>query len=218
VHPADQMHSANPPSHPELLDWLAARVKRDGYRLTPLVRGIALSNAYARSSRWDSADKRPLDSLFAVAQVRPLKPWQYGTSLLVASQNPDELRPEDAAAFEKKMDSLASAGRGLGNQFELPTSDFQIGVDEALLFSNSEKIASELLRDGNDRLIGRLAEAKDHREAAGLAVWSVYGRPATEEELKGLTEYLEERDDRPADARRQMVWALLTSSECRFNY
>jgi hypothetical protein len=218
VHPADQMHSANPPSHPELLDWLADRVKRDGYHLRPLVRGIVLSNAYARSSRWDSADKQPADSLFAVAQLRPLKPWQYGTSLLIAAQNPNELQPDQADAFEKKMESLASAGRGLGSQFELPTADFQVSVDEALLFSNSEKIAAELLRDGKDRLVGRLAEAKDHREAAELAVWSVYSRPPTDEELACLTGYLAQREDRPAEARRQLVWALLTSSECRFNY
>jgi len=44
------------------------------------------------------------------------------------------------------------------------------------------------------------------------------GRPPADEEIQALTDYLAQRADRPDEARRQMVWALLTSSECRFNY
>jgi hypothetical protein len=219
VNPVDQMHAENAASHPELLAWLARDVKGRGYDLRPLIRGIALSRAYARSSRWDSPDKRPLESLFAVAQVRPLKPWQYGTSLVIASSNPDSF-PADLAAdqLDQRMHGIEGAGRGLGSSFELPGADFQVGVDEALLLSNSERIASDLLRDGQDRLVGRLAGCSDHRAAAELAVWTVYGRPPSEEELSTLADYLAKREDRLPEARRQLVWSLLTSSESRFNY
>ncbi len=219
VHPTDQMHSANDPSHPELLDWLARDLKQHGYDLRRIVRGMVLSQAYGRSSRWESADKRPADDLFAVAQLRPLKPWQYGTSLLIASSNPDVYPAEmPAEELDKRMEGLEGAGRGLGEQFELPRGDFQVGVDEALLFSNSERIAKDLLRDGNDRLVGRLATCADHRAAAGTAIWSVFGRPPAEEELTALADYLAQRADRLPEARRQLVWSLLTSGEFRFNY
>lgn len=219
VHPTDQMHSANAASHPELLAWLARDMKTHGYDLRRLIRGIVLSQAYGRASRWESAEKRPADDLFAVAQLRPLKPWQYGTSLLIASSNPDSF-PADFASeeFDQRMEGVEGAGRGLGDAFELPTADFQVGVDEALLFSNGERIAKDLLRDGNDRLAGRLAECKDHREAAELAVWSAFSRPPSDEELTALTEYLAKREDRLPEARRQMIWALLSSGEFRFNY
>ncbi|MGO9471190.1 MAG: PSD1 and planctomycete cytochrome C domain-containing protein [Isosphaeraceae bacterium] len=39
------------PSHPELLDWLAASFVRNGWRLKPLHRMIVLSNAYRQSGR-----------------------------------------------------------------------------------------------------------------------------------------------------------------------
>jgi hypothetical protein len=219
VDPVDQMHSENPPSHPELLAWLARDVKEHGYDLKRLVRGIVLSQAYSRTSRWDSAANRPPDAYFAVAQVRPLKPWQYGTSLYIAAHNPDNF-PADLPADElnKRMESMENAGRSLAGQFELPRDDFQVSVDEALLFSNSERIAKELLRDGKDRLHTRLADCADHRAAAETAVWSVFSRPPEEEEIAALADYLAQREDRISEARRQLVWALLTSSECRFNY
>jgi hypothetical protein len=219
VHPVDQMHSENPPSHPELLAWLAKDVRARGYDLVPLIRGIALSQAYSRSSRWDSADKRPADSLYAVAQVRPLKPWQYGTLLKIASASPDRFPVEMTAEdLDQRMQGLEGAGRGLTSQFELPAADFQVGVDEALLFSNSDRIAKDLLQDNKESLIGKLAECSDHRQAAETAVWSIYSRAPTEEELTALADYLAQREDRLPEARRQLVWALLTSSECRFNY
>ncbi len=219
VNPLDQMHAENQPSHPELLTWLARDMKASGYDLRRLVRGIVLSQAYARSSRWDSASDRPAANLFAVAQLRPLKPWQYGSALKLAARNHSEY-PADMPAdqFDQRMESLEREGRELGKSFELPAEDFQIGVDEALLLTNGERFANELLRDSKDMLVGQLNEIADPKAAAEAAVWSVYSRPPTEEELTALSDYLTQRSDRPADARRQLVWALLTSSECRFNH
>lgn len=219
VNPVDQMHSENAASHPELLAWLARDMRTSGYDLRRLIRGIVLSQAYARSSRWDSEGKRPSDSLFAVALVRPLKPWQYGTSLLVAAQSPDSF-PADISAddLDKRMSGLESAGRGLCSQFEVPSADFQVSVDEALLFSNGQKMAGELLRDGKDRLLGKLADCADGKSIAETAVWNIFSRPPADEELQALARFLAQRADRPAEARKQLVWALLTSGECRFNY
>ena len=43
-------------------------------------------------------------------------------------------------------------------------------------------------------------------------------RDAAAEEKKALLDYVAARQDRLADAYRQVVWALLTSAEFRFNY
>src|SRR5262245_10022230 len=51
VMPLDQMHSANEPSHPELLQWLARDLVEYRYDLRRLLRGLVLSKAYSRSSR-----------------------------------------------------------------------------------------------------------------------------------------------------------------------
>ncbi|QDT14286.1 DUF1553 domain-containing protein [Alienimonas californiensis] len=42
------------PSHPALLDWLAARLRADRWRLKPLHRRIMLSQTYRQSSEWRS--------------------------------------------------------------------------------------------------------------------------------------------------------------------
>ena len=54
--PNDFGKNGERPSHPELLDWLAARLVEDGWRLKPLHRMILLSSAYRQSSKPLSAD------------------------------------------------------------------------------------------------------------------------------------------------------------------
>ena len=51
--------------------------------------------------------ERPADEQFAVAQVRPLKPWQYGSLLKLAVVDPHEL-PADMAADEWDRRLLAN--------------------------------------------------------------------------------------------------------------
>jgi hypothetical protein len=58
----------------------------------------------------------------------------------------------------------------------------------------------------------------DPRAVAETAIWNVFARSPADEEVRALVDYLAQRPDRPDDARRQIVWALLTTSECRFNY
>jgi hypothetical protein len=52
--PSDFGYNGDRPSHPELLDWLAAEAVAGGGRLKPLHRLMVLSRAYRQSSRHDS--------------------------------------------------------------------------------------------------------------------------------------------------------------------
>lgn len=218
VSPVDQMHSANPASHPELLDWLAQDFTRNGYDVRRLTRGMVLSRTYARSSHW-SSNERPDPALFAVAILRPLTPQQYAMTLRVASTSPDQFPATLAPAeLEKRIEGLEGSARGLASVFEHPGSDFQVGIDEALLMSNGERIDRELLRAGNDSLVGKLAAMADADEALDVAGWNVFNRPLAEDEKQVLRTFVLKRNDRPADAYRQLVWALLTSGEGRFNH
>jgi hypothetical protein len=218
VMPLDQMHSENAPSHPELLDWLARDLVEHGYDLRRLIRGLVLSRAYGRDSRWEKGDA-PRPTLFAVARVKPLTPMQLAVSLRLAVTDPQTfaatLKPEE---FDKRLQGVEASAAGFARLFDQPGDDFQVGVSEALLFSNGDRIQKELLTDGGDRLLNRLQQLKNGDEAIELAVRTILCRPPREEERKVLVEYLRQRADRPAEARRQMVWALLTSAEFRFNY
>ncbi len=52
--PSDFGFNGAPPSHPELLDWLAAVYIANGWRLKPIHRLIVLSATYRQSSRLDA--------------------------------------------------------------------------------------------------------------------------------------------------------------------
>ena len=51
-----------------------------------------------------------------------------------------------------------------------------------------------------------------------LAIRQVLCRPARGEETQAIVAYLLERQDRAEAACQQVIWALLTSAEFRFNH
>jgi hypothetical protein len=219
VMPLDQMHSENPASHPELLSWLARDIAKHGYDLKRTIRGIVLSQAYSRSTKMNSSgDSDPGPHLYALGRLKPLTPLQMTTSMKIALSDPkswDNLKPDD---LEKRIQSLEQAGSGFASLLVQPSDDFQIGVSEALLFSNNDRVHREFILDGKDTLLGISKEAKDRTQACDQIVQSLFCRKAQPEEVKALSDYLEKRTDRLPEAYRQILWALITSAEFRFNY
>jgi hypothetical protein len=53
--PSDFGSRGEPPTHPELLDWLAAELIRNGWRLKPIHKLIVTSSVYLQGSQWDEA-------------------------------------------------------------------------------------------------------------------------------------------------------------------
>lgn len=218
VMPLDQMHSANPPSHPQLLEWLARDFAEHGYNLKRLIRGLVLSDAYARSSRWTDGDVPPAQYLFAMGQVRALTPMQLSTSLQVAITDPKRYERMKLDETERFIEGLENRARGIASEIEAPTEDFQIGVGEALLFNNSERVQRDLLNNGGDRLLNRLKDIKDDREFIQLAFKNALCREPNAEEVKLLGEFLASRKDKREEAAKHMLWALLSGAEMRFNH
>jgi hypothetical protein len=218
VMPLDQMHSANPPSHPELLAWLARDLIDHDYDLRRLVRGLVLSDAYARASRWEGEGegKTPPEKWFAVAQARPLTPMQMAVSLRLATTDPQALPAEDAE-LEKRLAAIEKNAENMASLFPRPGDNFQVGVSEAMLFANNQALQKELL-EGNGTLVTRMLQLPDLSQRAELAVRTVLSRPPEGQELQVLTEYLRRREDRAQAGCQQVVWALLTSAEFRFNH
>jgi hypothetical protein len=217
VMPLDQMHSENKPSHPELLAWLARDVANHKYDLRPTIKGIVLSKAYSRSSK-STSETPPPPTLYAVARFKPLTPNQMAASLRLATIDSASFEKINADELDKRIDSYESSSRGLSSNFAYPTDDLQIGVNEALLFSNSDKLMRELLAEGNDKLVTKAKSFDDPAKAVDLIVRSVLCRPATADESKAMVEYLSRRSDRPLEAYRQVIWALVSGAEFRFNY
>ena len=216
VMPLDQMHEGNPPSHPELLDWLARDMVSHNYDLKRLLRGLVLSKAYARQSYWDQ-ETRPDAEWFAVANTKPLSRHQYGHSLKLASMNPDQFKLDDEAKLNEQLNQVYQAN-GFNSQLDQPIHDFQVSTTEALLFSNSDRVTKELLQESGSTLVGKLKSLENDTERVELACWSILSRAPDDEERKILLAYLATRRERPVEGIQQLVWALLTSTEFRFNH
>ncbi len=218
VNPLDQMHSANEPSHAALLAELADRVRAAKYDLVALTRGIVLSQAYSRDTVFPS-ESHPAPESFAVGRLRALTPQQLATSMKLAAADPktfEGLKPDE---FEKRVEQAEQSGKGFAALIAQPGVDaFQIGVAEALLFSNGNRVGKEFLTDGAGSLLARARSEADPAGVARLMVQATYGRPATAGEVESLTAYLAARADRPAEARRQLLWALVAGPEFRFNH
>ena len=218
VHPLDQMHSANPASHPELLEWLSRDLVSHQYDLQRLIRGIVSSQTYARSSVWDSASEPPSADLFALAIVRPLSAHQYSLSLRIASLNPETIVATTATEWPNRRDELERNADDLANQFEVPGENFQIGVDEALLFSNNSRLWDDYARDDGATLVGCLKQKNDHVLQIETAFWTVFSRSPLPDERSACEAFLAERSSNPIAGLRQLVWGLLASPELRFNH
>jgi hypothetical protein len=193
-------------------------VAENKYDLKRLIRGLVLSKAYARSSQYEG-ERFPPPSAFAVARLRPMTPMQLATSLRLATTSPDRFAANlDAKEFDLRLEQLEAGARGLASNFEQPREDFQISVSEALLFSNNERIQKELLTENAQSLLGKMKDAKTPEQAIELAYRNVMSRPPSDEEKKAMAEYVGKRRDKAGEGYKQVVWALISSAEFRFNY
>lgn len=209
----DQLHSKNPASHPELLDWLTRDFLAHNYDLKRLITGLVSSKTYSRSSAWKSAPA-PAPELFAVGPIRPLTPSQWAISFQIAN-NPAALGREKAAEpREKVLLALENTARGLESLIEYPQDDRPIPVTESMRLSNDPGLNKTIAA----QLLPVLKKAGDRKAQIGEAVWTVLSRPPTAGEYELFESYLESRKDRPDPALQQLVWALLNSPEFRFNH
>jgi hypothetical protein len=212
------MHSENAPTHPELLAWLARDTAANGYDIKRLVRGIVMSKTYSRSSKYEASASIPAPKTYAVARLKPMTPQQLATALKIAATDPasfDGLKPDE---FEKRIEQIEASARGFASLIAQPNDGFQIGVGEALLFSNGDRVMREFLTDGPSTALGRVKGMKEPREAVDFLVKTAYGRAPTADEAKALTAYVEKRKGREAEAYKQVLWALVTAPEFRFSY
>ena len=223
VDPPDQMHSGNPASHPELLRALGEDLVSHDYDLRRLIRSIVLSRTYARASSLAAEAQLPAAQTFAVAMARPLTPRQFASSLLIAARSADTWPTvEDTAAkpeeWRQKRTDLENQANGWMREFEQPSRDFQVAVDEALFFSNNDRVQNDLVRDGTDRLVGVLKSAETPQLAA-RQLWSVVcSREPTESETQAVIDWFARSPERRVSDVQALVWAVLAGAEFRFNH
>jgi Protein of unknown function (DUF1549)/Protein of unknown function (DUF1553) len=90
-------------------------------------------------------------------------------------------------------------------------------VHQALFLSNGGTVQA-WLAPSTDKLIGRLAAITDNTCIVEELYLSLYSRRPTDDERAESARYLVERGKERAPALQEMAWALLASTEFRFNH
>ncbi|MCW5558817.1 MAG: DUF1549 domain-containing protein [Verrucomicrobiae bacterium] len=192
VHPPDEMNARNVPSHPELLDWLAQDFEAHGYDTRRVIRGIALSRAYAL----EPGDAPP--DAFAAAAERPLAAEQVARSWRIGAG----LTPEDPALRRAAAVVMPDPLSGANNAT----------VQEAQFLAYSPALTA-VLEEARNGAGARIAVMPEVPARVRETFAAAYGRPPDGDELAQAEEFLKERSSQPEEGVRDLLWALMTSAE-----
>lgn len=208
VHPLDLHHSDNPPSHPQALDLLAKELAEHKFDMKWLIRELALTKTYQRSSML-AGKERPEESSFLTALEKRLSAEQLMWSMLEAVGEP---KPEGAAltTLQTKFQ------RAHANPRREPEDEINPSLKAALFVLNDDTVLGWLTpKPGN--LIDRLTKLEDAKVADELYL-SVLTRLPADVEKQEVEAYLSKNQERRAVALGHLAWALLASTEFSVNH
>ncbi|MFO0822128.1 MAG: DUF1553 domain-containing protein [Gemmataceae bacterium] len=200
VNAIDWDHSDNPPSHPALLDLLASEFLAHDYDVKWLVRQIALTQTYQRSSEMPASLTDIPEDRYLVANLKQLSPEQLAFAISQAGG-----QPNGSGALGTFRNLF---GARPGEPQDAPTAT----LDQTLFLKYGGTVRS--------LLAGRaamLAKSPTDDAIAEDLFLSVLSRLPTAEEKREVAEALKASKDRNTTL-AELTWALAASAEFRFNH
>ncbi len=244
VEPADQfdlarLDPANPPtgawdiqpSHPELLEWLAAGFRENGHDLKWLMREIATSRTYQLSSRYDGAFNPTHERYFVRHNVKRLPAEQIHDAIVAAGGIPVTYRVSrtipsvnfavqfsDVDAVPQGRNANAFQARTFldaflrGDRDGTPRS--RVGSPlQALQLMNSQLVSRRVR--SNAGALSALLDQPDDALVTSLYL-RVLSRMPSDEELSFGVQTLGQ-GPRAAQA-SNLMWAMFNKTDFYFNY
>jgi Protein of unknown function (DUF1549)/Protein of unknown function (DUF1553) len=209
VNPVDDMHSGNPPSHPELLELLSRRFAESGFDLKFLCRAILSSHTYQQTSRpGEKADAQA--RLFARMSIKVLSPEQLYDSLVTVLGPPDKNSGVDARLGARHEFCQFFAGNG-----DPDPTRYDRGIPHLLRLMNSRQFAGRNVAGLISR-VDRPGRSADD-VVADLFV-TILARQPTPAEQQLARDQLKDTHTSPQTVYRELAWALLMSSEFSLNH
>jgi mono/diheme cytochrome c family protein len=195
VDPPDEMNSKHAPSHPELLDWLAADFAAHQYSVRRLIRSIILSRGYQLAR--PSGNAPPPDA-FATALEKPITAEAIARSLQIASgrSSDDNLRQAIAERFP-----------------DSPIRPAHATIQQTMFLANSEQMAAIFSPNDKDAAPAASTPADCVRAIFRRALI----REPDAEELAHGSEFLSDHEN-VAVASGQLLWALVAGPEFLTNH
>ncbi len=228
--PDDFGTRGNPPTHPELLDFLAEKLLEDGWSLKKLHRRIMLSAAYRQASRErpEARERDPENSLLWRMIPRKLEMEAMRDAMLAAS---GELqlhprpggRPFDADKGVPRRSVYAFVNRDvisrLASTFDSANpSNCTLKRPETMVPQQTlHALNSEFVQDRAKALAAapELQQAGNDQDRLHLIYRRVFSRPPSQEEIALALDFLKACKS-PETAWSQLTHALLASNEFHF--
>ncbi|MEW4486785.1 DUF1553 domain-containing protein [Thalassoglobus sp. JC818] len=222
IEPTDDIRSTNPPTHPELLEQLEFEFRRSNFRLKPLIRLIASSDAYQRSSRpqpdnvfdqqfYSHALSRPLSAEVmcdAISDVLGL-PAQFG-------DRPLGTRAVELAYPQIESKELDVLGRCDRTESCEGSESMTGGLPRFLHQYNGELINTRLSHS-----TGRLTDHLRSEDSTEAIIEEFYlralGRVPSDKEWSFWRDELKDSSN-PREFLEDVVWSLCTCQEFRTNH
>jgi len=215
VEPVDMMHEGNPATHPKLLDLLADDFAGNGFNVRRLIGSILHSEAYARSSRW-TGENTPAETLYAVSVLKPMNADQLALSLPLAAGHFDDRISSRLRHGMSRVRPLPPS-RELLAAFDASPGRFEPTSEQALMLLNGDLLQKQFGSDS--RLVRQLAVIENDDELVRRIWLSILSRRPTDAEKNRATGYFASRNKAARAAIcQELAWALLTSTEFRFNH
>jgi hypothetical protein len=212
VHPLDLMHKDNPASHPAVLDLMADELAAHEFDMRWLLKELALSKTYQRSTVASfAADEVPLQS-YRVALEKTLLSEQLLQSILTATGMRETVKDDkQLTELQVKFDKA----------FALPAREPEVehapSVKAALFLLNDPTVIGWLKPQENN-LAARLEKLTDAGAFAEELYLSILSRKPADEEKQAVADYLSKHADHRTEAIRTLAWSLLASNEFGINH
>jgi hypothetical protein len=158
-------------------------------------------------------ERQVIAELAKLNKEKPLTEEQKSDAAVLAQRQTDA----EAAAVVSLTKTVAGFVKLFAAEQGQPQDDFFATVDQALLFANGSQVRSWLSPSG-DNLTGRLLRIETAADIADELYLSTLVRKPTADEIKDVSEYLAARGEKKKEAVQELAWALVTSSEFRFQY
>ena len=228
VDPIDDFRPTNPPSHPALLDALAAEFVRSGYDLRALIRTLTASRAYQTASEPNETNAED-ETNYSRAIVRRLSAEQMFDCLhQVAGVTPEfKNYPTGLRAAELPVERVESRRK---RKAESTTDMFLslFGKPQRQLVCECERSAEtsmgqafqmisgpavhDLISRSDNQLNALLQAGKSNAQIIAELYWSALTRGPSAAELAAAERHLEKAPERRA-ALEDLLWGLLNAKE-----
>jgi hypothetical protein len=202
IEPLDDIRAGNPPSNPELLEYLSAEFVKSGFDVRHVLRLICMSRTYqltVETTAWNADDKSNYSH--AIARRLPAEVLLDAVYRVTGAKSKFPGVPEGTRAAALP-DSGVELPSGFLTTFGRPpresacecerTSGLQLGPVMALV---SGPTLAEAIADPNNELTGLLNRQSDDNKLIDELFMRILNRPATPEEIAACRSDLQTIDD-----------------------